>query len=163
VIRIRRALEIFQVAADTGRAIERVVAVGVTIRTSARRHGVLPGKREARAVVIKGRVHPVAGVVALGASLREIRADVVWIRCALKIFKVAADASGAAQVVIATNVAIRALSGRHSVQARQSKSGDGVIELGIRPLHGVMAVLAGGWKTVVRHRRGRRGKVLLMT
>jgi len=43
VIGIGRALEIFQVAADTGRAIERVVAVSVTIGTSARWHGVLPG------------------------------------------------------------------------------------------------------------------------
>jgi len=113
--------------------------------------------------VIKGRVHPVAGVVALCASLREIRADVVRIRCALKIFKVAADASGAAQVVIATRVAIRALSGRHGVQARQSKSGDGVIELGVCPLHSVMAILAGSWKTVVRYRRSRRREILLMT
>ena len=163
VIRIGCALEILQVAADTGRVIEGVVAVDVTIGTGARRHGVLPGEREARAVVIKGRVHPVAGVVALGASLREIRADVVRIRCALKILKVAADASGAAQVVVATSVTIRALAGRHSVLARECKSRDGVVELGVRPLHGIMAVLAGGRETVVRHRRGRRRKVLLMT
>ena len=67
--------------------------------------------------MIECRVHPAAGVVALGAGLREIGADVIRTGRSLKILQVTADASRAAQVVIAANVAISALARRNCVHA----------------------------------------------
>ena len=112
--------------------------------------------------MVESCIHPVAGVVALGARLREIGTDVVRIRRALEIFQVAADAIRAAEVVVAADMAIRALARRYRVHARQCESRDGVVECGLRPLHGVMAVLASRGEAVVRNRTGRAGEILLV-
>ena len=77
MVRIGRALEIFQVAADAGgiRARQVVVAIHVALRAL---HGrVRPGQREAGGRVIKGRAGPRRRVVALGTGLREAGTDVV--------------------------------------------------------------------------------------
>ena len=80
VVRIRRALIVLQVASHAGRTVQVVVVVDVAIRTGARRHGVHAGQRESRGGVVKGRIHPVGGVMALIASLRKVCRDVVGIR-----------------------------------------------------------------------------------
>ena len=162
MIGVRGPLVILHVAAGARGIVQGVVAVHVTIGTAARRNGVQSGQRESRAVMIEGRVHPVAGVVALGASLREIGADVVRTGRSLEILQVTADASRAAQVVVASDVAIRALARRNCVHASQCETGDGVVEGGLRPLHGVMAVLASCREARVRHRSDSACEILLM-
>ena len=71
VIRIGRALEIFQVAADACRVCgsQCVVAIHVALRTLHRR--VRPGQRESGGRVIEGRARPIRRAMALLASLRE--------------------------------------------------------------------------------------------
>ncbi len=54
------------------------------------------GEREPSAVVVELRVRPVAGVMALLASLREVRSRVVGIGGSLEILQVARHASGVA-------------------------------------------------------------------
>lgn len=48
------------------------------------------------------------------------------------------------------------------MHASQWKTGCGVIELAVGPLHGVVALLAGGGKARVWHGRGRTRKIFLM-
>ena len=67
VIRIRRALEIFQVARDASCATQREVAVDVAIGALARRHGVQPGQGKAGCGVVKFRIAPLHRIVAVFA------------------------------------------------------------------------------------------------
>ena len=69
VIRIRRSLEIFQVAAHASCRRQVVVIVDVALSTLQSR--VRTGERESGVVVIKGGLCPRRCVVALLASLRE--------------------------------------------------------------------------------------------
>jgi len=162
VIRVCRALEILQMATHAGRARQRVVVIHVAIGTGARRNRVQPGELEARGVVVKCRVHPVGSVVTGFAGLREIRAGVIGIRCALEIFQVAVHASGGAQRVVAADVTIRALTRRDGVHSGQGEASGGVIELGIGPLHGVVASLASRRETGVGHGTERTGEIFLV-
>ena len=59
-------------------------------------------------------------------------------------------------------MAIGAGAGRHGVQSGQGKAGRRVIELAIRPLRRVVALLARGRESRVRHRRPRVVVVGLM-
>ncbi len=68
----------------------------MTIGAGARWHGVQSGEREPGAVVVELRVRPVAGVMALLASLREVRSRVVGIGGSLEILQVARHARGVA-------------------------------------------------------------------
>jgi len=74
------------VAADASRVRTRqiVIAVHVTARACNRR--VRACKREPGCRVIEGCTRPVRGAVALLASLREARRDVIRIGRALEIF-----------------------------------------------------------------------------
>ena len=60
-------------------------------------------------------------------------------------------------------MAVDALARWHGVRTRQNKSGRRVIELAIGPRHGVVTLLASGREPRMRHRRGRRVVVSLMT
>ena len=68
--------------------------------------------------MVKRRVCPVAGAMALLASLGEARGDVVGIRGSLEILQVAADACRGVDRVVVVDVAIGTLPGRHCVQSR---------------------------------------------
>lgn len=62
----------------------------------------------------------------------------------LKILQMAAHASRLGQVVVVVDMAIHAGPGRHGVHASERKSCRRVIELGVEPVVGRMAGLAGG-------------------
>ena len=160
--RIRCGLEVFLVTTHASRGVQRVVVVDVAIGACPGRYGVHSRKREVCEVMVERRVRPVAGVVALVASLREIRGDVIGIRGALKILKVTSHASCGAQGVIAVDVAIGALARRHGMHSGQREAGRGMIKLSISPLHDVVALLAGCRKAAVGHRSSRTGKVFLV-
>ncbi len=149
-------------ARDTGCTGQVVVVVNVAIRTLTRRHGMRSRQHEAGAVVVEGRVEPRSCVVALVASLREIRGHVVRIRRALEILQVAGNAGRTVQRVVVVDVAVRASPRRNRMHAGQSESGRGVIKLPVSPLHGVMALLTGCRKSGMRHRRCRVVVVVLM-
>ena len=93
--------------------------------------------------MIKGRTQPRRRAVALLTGLRESGLHVVWLRRALKILQVAADARGvrAAQGVVVVDVALRALHRR--VRARQREARRGMIKVRTRPRRGVVALLTG--------------------
>ena len=103
--------------------------------------------------MVERRVHPVRGVVALLAGLREVRRDVIGIRRSLVILKVAAHASAAVQVVVTIDVTVGAGAWRDGVQARQDKAGSGVIKLSVGPQHGVVALLTRRREASMRDRR----------
>ena len=99
------------------------------------------GERESRGRVIEARVPPVGCVVALLASLRDVRGNVIRTRRALEILKVAVYAGCAGQVVIVINVALGAL--QRSMRTGQRESRIVVIERCLRPRRCVVALLAG--------------------
>src|SRR5262249_33448524 len=96
VVRTRGALEVFQVAAHARRVGDGVVVVGVTVGALPRRHCMDSREREIGTGVVERGVCPVHRIVALLASLREIRGDVVRIRGALEILQVTSYACRAA-------------------------------------------------------------------
>jgi len=115
-------------ARDARRAVQAVVVVDVTIGAGSRRYGVHSGERETGAGVVKRRVHPVGGVVALITGLRKIRGDVIRIRCPLIIRQVACNARCAVQAVIVVDVAISASARWHGVHSGEHKSCTAVIK-----------------------------------
>ena len=74
VIRIGRALEILQVAADASRIRAGQIVVAIHVATGASNGRVRASQRESSGRVIEGRARPVGGAVTLLASLREARA-----------------------------------------------------------------------------------------
>ena len=150
------------VATDAGGRGDVVVVVDVTVRALARRHRVRARQREPGCGMVKRCRLPCSGVVARLASLRESAAHVIRIRRALEILQVTRHTGRTGQVVVVADVAIDALARRHGMRTRQNESGRGVIELAIRPGHGVMTLRAGCRETGVRHRRGRGIVVGLM-
>lgn len=115
------------------RARQVVVIVGVAVRALAGRNGMRAGQRKTSAVVIEGGVQPRTGVVALIAALREVRADMVRIRCSLVFLEMAANTSIGGQVVIVVDMAIGALPGRHCMHPGQREIGHVVVERSVRP------------------------------
>ena len=77
VIRIVRALIILQVTGDAGLGADRIIVVGVAIRTGARRHGVQTGQRKPGRTMIEDAVRPLLRIVALLASGRERSRNVI--------------------------------------------------------------------------------------
>ena len=114
MVGIRRALEIFQVAADASRVRAGQVVIPVHVALRALQRGMRAGQREAGSRVIESRAHPRGRAVALLAGLRESGLHMVGLRRALEIFQVAAGASRVrtGQGVVAVHVALRALHAR---------------------------------------------------
>src|SRR5262249_14232240 len=125
------------------RAGQVVVIVDVAVGAGARWHGMQSGKRKPGAVVVELRVRPVAGVVALLAGLREVRSRVIRIGRALEVLQVSGYAGSAGSVVVIVNVAVGAGARRHGVQAGEREPGAVVVELRVRPVAGVVTLLAG--------------------
>ena len=118
VVRIRRALEVLQVARHARGLRDVVVVIDVAIGASPRRHGVLAGKWESGFRVIElGRLPGARGMTRL-TSLREAALHVVRIRGALEILEMTRDARGLRDVVIVVDVAVDAGPWRHGVLSR---------------------------------------------
>jgi len=79
VIRVRGALEIFEVAGNTGGAGEVVVIVDVAIHALARRHCMATGQRKSCRRVIELRIQPVVCRMAGFAGSRKFAGDMVGI------------------------------------------------------------------------------------
>ena len=80
----------------------------------------------------------------------------IRVRCFLEILQVTSHARDAGQSVVVVDVAINALAGRNGVRVGQRESDRSVIELGIQPVVGAVAVVATGGEHrgyVVRKRR----------
>src|SRR5512135_2092834 len=90
-----------------------VVVIDVAIAALSRRYRMRAGQSEPCAGMIKRRIEPRSGVVALLAGLGEVRRDVVGIGRALIILQVTRYASRGGDVVIVVDVAVSALSRRH--------------------------------------------------
>ena len=85
MVGIRCSLEILEVARHTGVSGQFVVVIDVAVSAGARWHGMQSGERKPGTVVVEFCVHPVAGVMALLAGLREVRSRVVGVRRSLKV------------------------------------------------------------------------------
>ena len=152
--RTERVVVIGLVARNASGIGDGVVVVDMAVGALARRHGMRSGEREAGAVVIERSIQPSRSAVAGIAGLGKIRGNVIRVRCALIILQVACYADAAGQTVIVVNVAIRTLAGGHGVKSGKGEPGGGVIEGGIGPGDRVMATLASGWESRMRHRAG---------
>ncbi len=73
VVRIRRSLEVLQVATDAGRVGGGQVVVPIHVALYALHAGVRAGQREPSGRMVEGCIGPRRGVVALLAGLRECR------------------------------------------------------------------------------------------
>ncbi len=88
------------------------------------------------------------------AALRKVCGHVVRGRGALIVLQVTRHASRAVQGVVVVHMTIDALARWNGMHSGQRESCRRVIELPICPSHRVVALLAGGWKSRMRHRRG---------
>ena len=137
------ALEVRLVAGNARGAGQVVIIVDVTVAALQRRHGVCTHQWEAGAGVIELAVRPQNRVVTIGAGGGDSRgqvgerADRVVI-----VSQMARYAGRIGEVVVVVDVAVGALQRRNGVASGQRKAGAVVIERGIQPGRGVMALLA---------------------
>ena len=111
--------------------------------------------------MIEGRIRPLHRVMAQLASGWEARVRHRTVRI-IEIGLVTRNAQRAVQFVVIVDVTICASPWRNRMGARQWETRAGMIELSIRPLHGVMTLLAGRRETRVRHRTVRIVKIGLV-
>ncbi len=138
VIRIGRALEVFQVARHTRCIGQVVVAVDVALRTRQRR--MRAGQRESSRAVVEIRVSPRCGAVASLAGCRHFRLHMVGVGRALVILHVARIAIGWRTGKLAVHVTLSASCGQmRSGQWKLRKRV--VIESRRLPRGGVVATL----------------------
>jgi len=163
VARVRGVVVIGLVTTNAGCGQRRVIVIDVTIGTDSWRHGVRAGQRKRGVVVVEGGIRPYRRVVAELARGGEPCRCMGGIRRARVVFLVARVAQRAVQRIVVVHMAVGTLPWWHRVRARQREASGGVIKLAVRPLHGVMTLLARGGEAGVRHRRGRVVVVGLMT
>jgi len=125
-------------------AVQRVVVVHVAVGAQARRHDMRSRQLEAGGGVVKRGIGPENGVVTGFASCRERGRNVVHRRGRVVVIRlVARDASGAGQIVIIVDVAIRTGSRRHGVAACEWEPGSAVVKGGVEPGAGGVALVTG--------------------
>ena len=133
------------VASMASRALKNRVVVRVDVARRANIIGTAMAGGELRVLrVIEGRVRPARCVMAILARSREKQRlrRVARIGSVVVVGLVASDARRGQRCVVAIDVAIAALPGRHGVQTREGEGGVVVIKDGICPDSGVMADLA---------------------
>jgi len=139
---IRGTCVVFLVARIAERAVQRIVVVYMAIGALTRRRNVRASQRESRSGVIEFTVRPKHSVVAAFTCSWEVGRDVVHRRGRrVVVVHVARRTCRAGQVVVAVDVAIRALPRRRQMRTAQSESRAVVIEFAIRPKHAVVAGL----------------------
>jgi hypothetical protein len=89
VVRIRRALKVFQVATHARGGGQVVVVVDVAVSAFPRRHGMATSQQESRRGVIEFRVQPVITRMTTLARGGELGVHVIGIGGRLKILEVA--------------------------------------------------------------------------
>ncbi len=144
---IRRIVVVLLVAANTGGWERGVVIIHVAVDALTGWYGVRAGQRKRRVVMVKGGIGPYNRVMAKLTLLRKSSTGMIGIRGALEVLQMARDAGGAVQVVIVSNMAVRALPGRHGMRSGQGEARRIVVELGIGPQHRIVACLAGRRKS----------------
>ena len=142
-------------------AVQVVVVVDVAIGAGPRRNRVRPGQREAGLRVIELAIRPLDGVVALFASRREARMRHRAVGV-LVVGLVARNASGDRDVVVVVDVTVGASARRNRMRSRQRPASLRVIEFAIRPLDGVVALLAGCRESRMWHRTVRILEIVLV-
>lgn len=140
VIWIIRFVEIIQMASDTLRVVQLVISIHVTLR--ALQGGMRTSERETGAGMVERGSQPVHGRVAGVAGGRESGLHMIRICGSIEILHMAGGTCPAVQVVVPVHVALGAWQGL--VRSGQSKSRAVVIEGGIAPRGGVVALLASG-------------------
>lgn len=123
---------IFSVATGT-RCVERVGEWVVAVAVIAGQHGVLELQREVRLAVIKTGVVPIAGIVAIVALITT--APVVRV-----ILCMASNTGGRRVLVRLIRVTVG--TARLLVPAEQRVPGSFMIESNVKPIAGVMAIVA---------------------
>src|SRR4029077_13242285 len=118
-------------------------------------------EREPGAVVIKRRIKPGAGAVALGAGLREVRRHVIGIRRSLIVLQVTGRAGRAVQVVVVVDVAVGTGARRNRVQSGKRGPGAVVVERRIHPVRSVVTGVA-GLREIRRHVVGIGGSLEIL-
>ena len=146
--RAESAIVVGQMAVDARRAREAVIAGPVA--GGALLRGVRPDERESGGGVIESGARPIGGGVAAGAILREIGGFMRRVGGAVVIGLVTSPAGGVTEVIVAADVALRALRG--GMRSRKSEPGGRVIEGGARPVecrrpvaHGAILRESGGF------------------
>lgn len=127
----------------TESAIQRVIVVDVAIGAGARGHQMRSGQLEPGAGVVEGAIGPLHGVMAGLACRRECHCDVVNGRGCVGVVPLMARVAGSArEVVVVISVAFGTLTGRDCVRPGQRKAGAVVVEDGVQPRGGVVALRA---------------------
>ena len=139
------------VARNARRIRDVVIVVDVAIGADPRRDHVGASQRPSRLRVIELAIRPLNGVMALLAGGRESGVRHRGLRV-LVVRLVARNARRIRNVVVVVDVAINAGPRRNLVRSGQREAGLRVIELAVRPLHGVMAHFARGREPRMRHR-----------
>ena len=143
VSRIRRVVVIRLVATNASGRQCRVIVVDVTVNAHTRWRSVHAGQGERSVVVVKHSVRPQHRVVTQFASRRESSRDVVHRGESVVVIRLmAAHAGRSGDVVVAINMATRALQRGHHVRPGQGETGSRVVEDCIGPQHRVMTLLA---------------------
>ena len=119
------------------------------------------GQRKPGLRVIEFGIRPLDGVMTLFAGGRESGVRDRTLRI-VEIVLVARNASRVRDVVVVVDMAVGARSWRNRMGTGQRETGLRVIEFRIRPLDGVVALLAGGGEAGVGHRTFRTVKILLV-
>ena len=146
VARILAVLEILEMAAHAGGLRQAVIVVDVAIRAGSWRHHVLAREREAGLGVIEVRRRPGDRRMARFAGLCESLLCVIRVVRVLEILEMAAHSRGLRQVVVVVDVAVDARPGWHGVHAGKGEPGERMIKLGVQPVVGRVARLAGRGK-----------------
>ena len=156
-----RGVVVGLMATDAGGCGDIEVVIYVTVRTLPRRNRMRTAQNESGGRVIELAIRPGHSVMTLRAGCRETG---MRHRCGggIEVGLMATDAGGRGDVEVVIDVTVGTLPRRNRVRTGQRESGGRVIELRVRPLHRVMALLARSREPGVRHRGYRVIEVVLV-